>query len=244
MRNSRLAFTRCSLALLAVSMNCAAEQAERPTPFVGYQMSYNGRVMGVPCTEWKITEIKANSDIVSTCKSYVLESSGKNDFNPIRLSTMHGIKLIEFAPFAPILKFPLVVGQQWRSPYTVFSADTGLISEVSADCKVAAYESITVPAGALNAFRIECADQWTVGAQTGLLHTTRWYSPEAAVIIKSDNKEDPLRWNFELTSYGLEGAKSSAVATPPPATIATPAAAVVPSTNLDQVAPIKEFDDY
>ena len=243
MRNSRLAFTCCSLALLAITFDCAAEQAERPTPFVGYQMSYNGRVMGVPCTEWKITEIKANSDIVSTCKSYVLESSGKNDFNPIRLSTMHGIKLIEFAPFAPILKFPLAVGQQWHSPYTVFSADTGLISEVSADCKVAAYESVTVPAGALNAFRIECVDKWTLGAQTGLIHTTRWYSPEAAVMIKSENKEDPLRWNFELTSYGLDGAKARAVAATP-TTSAAPAAAVGPSTSLDQVAPIKEFDDY
>jgi len=122
---TRLRDLGCTFIVLScVAFASRADQAEKPKAFAGYQMTFNGRVMGVPCTEWKITEVKADGDVVSMCKSYILESSGKNDFNPVRLSTMHGVKLMEFSPYAPILKFPLSVGQQWNTPYTAFDANT------------------------------------------------------------------------------------------------------------------------
>jgi hypothetical protein len=232
--------------LLLSATAVGAEQAERPTPFVGYQLSYQGKIMGIDCGDWEITEIKPDGNVLAQCRNYLLESSGKGDFNPIRVTTLHGVKLIEFLPFAPTLRFPLTVGQTWQGKYIAFTADNGLVWDGQSDCKVNAYEPVRVIAGELQAFKIDCVDTWQVGPRNGLTHTTRWYAPEAAAVVKSVHQEDPNKWNFELSSFGLAGAAptqgtalpstapDAGTLPPPPATEA----------DLQQVAPVLDPDDY
>lgn len=227
-----------SVALLASSVPALAQQAERPTPFVGYQMSYSGRIMGVACGDWRITEILSGGDVISTCGEYRLEFSGANDLNAVRLLDGAGQKLVEFTPYAPNLKFPMAIGNHWQAPYVAYTADNGLIWEGSAECRVEAYEPVTVAAGTFNAFRIECRDKWQVGPRSGYTHATRWYAPEAAVVVKSVQREDPARWNFELTRFGMAEALPQTVpaAPPPPAALS--------GSRMDEVLPIRDPDDY
>ncbi len=232
-------------ALLAACVSAEAQQAVRPTPVVGYRMSYSGHIMGVTCEDWKLTEIKPDGSLVSQCGNYMMETaSSENDFNPIRLSTLHGVKLIEFTPYAPSIKFPLAVGNTWQSKYRYYSTEFGEPIDTSGSCNVAGYESVRVAAGEFQAFRIECVDEVAAGSRKFKTNTTRWYAPEAAGFVKLDNREDPGRWNFELTSYGM----GDAVTTPsaPAAASSAPDGGTVEleAPNLDEMAPILDPESY
>lgn len=228
-------------ALLAV--NVGAQEAQKPTPFVGYTMTFTGRVMGVDCSEWRLTEIKDNGDLVSSCGEYRMEASGADDFNARKVIDNTGKTIIEFKPFAPGVKFPLAVGTQWQAPYVAYTAYNGLVWDGAAECASKAYEPITVQAGTFNAFRIECRDKWQLGAMTGYTHSTRWYAPEVAGIVKSVQREDPMRWNFELVSYGL-AENSGAVAKPAAPITTTPAPIAIDSPGEGGLPPILDPDDY
>jgi hypothetical protein len=203
-RNTKIRLVCLSGALLGVSMSDVfAQEAQRPTPFVGYTMRFEGRMMGMECAEWRLAEIKDNGDIVSTCGEYRLEMSGENDLNPRKIVDGEGNAIIDIKPYAPSIQYPLAIGTRWRKSYVAYTAYNGLVWDGEAECESKAYEEITVPAGTFNAFRIECRDKWQIGPQAGYTHSTRWYAPEVAGVIKSEHREDPARWNFELASYGL-----------------------------------------
>jgi hypothetical protein len=213
-------------------------EAQKPTPFVGYTMRFTGRVMGLDCLEWRLSEIKDNGDVISSCGDYRLELSGKNDLNARKVVDGNGKVIVEIKPFAPALKFPLAIGTRWRAPYVAYTGYNGLIWEGESDCETKAYEKITVQAGTFNAFRIECRDKWQASAMTGYTHSTRWYAPEAAGVVKSEQREDPARWNFELVSYGLA---ENAGETAPAVTAPAPAA---PTASESGMPPILDPEDY
>jgi hypothetical protein len=56
-----------------------------------------------------------------------------------------------------------------------------------------------VPAGDFEAYRIDCVDSWKLGGATGQAHSSAWYAPKAATVIKYIQTEDP-KWNYEVTS--------------------------------------------
>jgi hypothetical protein len=102
-------------------------------------MSYSGHFLGVSCADWKLAEIKPNGSLLSHCGNYVLEAApAQDDFNPIRPSTMHGVKLIEFTPDAPSSRFPLVVGSTWLAKYQYYSTEFGEPSDTQGVARVPA----------------------------------------------------------------------------------------------------------
>jgi len=71
--------------------------------------------------------------------------------------------------------WPLTVGKTWRSVNTVTVQATGQKTSVTTDFKVAAFEKITVPAGTINAYRLE----W-VNSQGE--SETRWVAPTEGIL--------------------------------------------------------------
>jgi hypothetical protein len=176
----------------------------------------------------------------------VLESSGANDQNPVRVSSLHGVKFVEYTPYAPLLDFPLSAGKRWHGRYRAYTADTNFTFDISSECAVAAWERVTVAAGEFDAFRIECTDQVNAGPDEGTLHWTRWFAPAVGIIVKSANREDPRRWNFELASWsGGSAAVSRATAAEPAVVPAAPSAVEAPpAAPLEELAPVLDVDSY
>ncbi len=243
--------TVLGIAMVLASQLALGTHAERPLVTVGYRLTYQGRMMGVDCTDWRIAEIQKDGHILARCRNYILESSGTDGGNPIRISTLFGVKLVEFLPFSPMLNLPLVVGKTWQGTYTAFTTDKTNVVETHSECQVSSFDKIAVIAGDLDAFKIECTDTSQSGGKPDIIHTTRWYSPTAAAIVKSLQQENPAKWNFELTSFGLpEGAPvpagkaraspishgNSGVPSPPQSPNADAA--------LQKIAPIRDPLDY
>ena len=239
--------TRALIAGALCGISCATpavQEAARPgNPVVGTVREYAGHLMGVDCATWRIVEVAADGSAVADCAGHRLETSGPDDSNAVRVSDPAGRKLVEFRPFAPALKFPLAVGARWRQGYVGFTAFNNLIWDGEAQCKVPAFEAVTVPAGTFDAFRIECVEKWMVGSRQGATHVTRWYAPAAETVVKQEHREDPARWNFELVRYGAaEPAPSPA----PPTTIKLEALpSPGPRPHYDPGAPdILDPDEY
>lgn len=236
-----------ALALGLSSAWVAAQEATQPVPVVGAHWQFEGRPFGLPCTDWQVESIAGNGDVRSRCRNYVLESSGANDLNPVRVGSLHGVRFVEYTPFAPLLDFPLSPGKRWQGRYRAYTADTNFTFDIASECAVAAWEAVAVAAGTFEAFRIECTDQVAAGPDKGVLHWTRWFAPATGVIVKSANREDPRRWNFELVAWSGAGnspsSPSQAVdAAPAPAAPATVEAP--PPASLDELAPILDIDSY
>ncbi len=227
MRSTTSFATRqAAAALLALGANAVlAGEAPRPTPVVGVTHEYAGRLLGVDCPAWTVTAVTANGGTLAECQGHHLETDGSHDGNAMRVLDPAGRKLVEFRPFAPALKFPLTLGAHWRQGYTGFTAFNNLVWDGEANCRVEALEAVRVPAGEFEAFRIECQDKWMVGPKNGYTHTTRWYAPAAETLVKQVHREDPKRWNFELTHI------VAASQTPPP----PPAGA--PTMRLEALPP-------
>lgn len=192
----------CAALLLAGPAVAAAPTAERPRSEVGVTHEYSGRLLGVDCRTWTIVEVAADGSSVADCAGHRLETDGVHDGNPVRVTDPQGRKLVEFKPFAPGLRFPLTVGARWRQPYVAFTGFNNLIWDGEAQCKVEAFEPVSVPAGDFDTFRIACVEKWMVGPKTGTTHVTRWYAPGPGTVVKQSHREDPARWNFELLRIG------------------------------------------
>jgi hypothetical protein len=88
------------------------------------------------------------------------------------------------------LRFPLSIGKKWR--YTTdwrFSA-TGSSGSADVSVEVVAYESILVPAGRFDAFRLVAKSATRGRSPKGSLidaevTTTYWYAPAARAVVKS-----------------------------------------------------------
>lgn len=191
-----------------------ALEAPRPVPDVGVTHEYSGRLLGVDCPAWTVTAVTPDGGTRAECQGHHLETDG-GDGNAMHVLDPTGRKLVEFRPFAPALKFPLTLGAHWRQGYTGFTAFNNLVWDGEANCRVEALEAVRVPAGEFEAFRIECQDKWMVGPKNGYTHTTRWYAPAAETIVKQVHREDPERWNFELTRIVTTSQTPAAPATAP-----------------------------
>lgn len=220
-------------------------RADKPQPVVGFQVQIAGRMMGVDCDSWTLTEIRDDGQILSACKDYILETSSSHDFNVVRLKRRDGQTMAEFLPYAPVIKFPLTVGARWRADYSFYTMELDEPLKARASCEVAGWENVTVKAGEFPAFRIECTDNLSSGSRKFRTQSTRWYAPSGSLVVKAENRQDPGRWNFEVASLGFatdsEGPApmEPAEAAPPPV-ISAPA----PAKSLDEVAPVLDIDDY
>ena len=239
----RLPITAFLMSLWTLPGNADVPRADRPQPVVGFQVQIEGRMMGVDCYDWTLSEIRDDGNVLSTCGEYILETSGQNDFNVVRLKRQDGQMMAEFLPYAPVIKFPLTVGARWRADYSFYTMELDEPLKARASCEVAGWENVTVKAGEFPAFRIECTDNLSSGSRKFRTQSTRWYAPSASLVVKAENRQDPGRWNFEVASLGF--ATDSPVSAPleaaaPPPVISAPA----PAKSLDEVAPVLDIDDY
>jgi hypothetical protein len=116
----------------------------------------------------------------------------------------------------PQVKFPLAIGEKWDTRYDWLNGS--YFGTISKGCKVAAFETVKVPAGKFEAFRIEVfgwnKDKSRVGSVNGDLKLTEtyWYAPAVKRIIKYQGKQtkwippaDTEVWSlvYELSAYQL-----------------------------------------
>ena len=90
---------------------------------------------------------------------------------------------VEYRPDDGALRFPLVVGRSWRHQYVRVVHRSGVPDreeEMVIEATVRAYERIQVPAGMLEAFRVE-----SVIHEPGVaLNATYWYAPAVKTIVR------------------------------------------------------------
>lgn len=241
--NVRRLWTALAVSLTPVMVSAEIPRADKPQPLVGFQVQIAGRMMGVDCNDWTLSEIRDDGNVLSTCGQYILETSGANDFNVVRLKRQDGQTMAEFLPYAPVIKFPLTVGSRWSADYSFYTMELDAPLKARASCEVAAWENVTVKAGEFPAFRIECTDNLSAGSRKFRTQSTRWYAPSASLVVKAENRQDPGRWNFEVAGLGFAGDSSG----PAPVEAAAPAPVVsapAPARSLDEVAPIMDINDY
>jgi hypothetical protein len=95
-------------------------------------------------------------------------------------------------PFWPRLRFPLTVGLKWESPFEVEVTTRSFKRDAKWQWKaqVAAAESVTVPAGAYQAFRIEYDGSFATRqgnrSWTGTHKETAWYAPQVMRIARRE----------------------------------------------------------
>ncbi|MER2518529.1 MAG: hypothetical protein ABTR92_19395 [Candidatus Accumulibacter phosphatis] len=96
------------------------------------------------------------------------------------------------------LAFPLRVGD--RNSYAKRPWNKG-DGHLTADCEVKGIESVTVPAGTFDAFRVDCDGTWqrvfditSTAGKTGRFEERLWYSPKVGHYVK-----------FTYTSYRPRG---------------------------------------
>jgi hypothetical protein len=104
----------------------------------------------------------------------------------------------------PVLDFPLTVGKQWDHKYQRESEVGGPRTDIiRASHKVVAYESVTVPAGTFQAFKINvvCEAADSRGIITNPEKIYFWYAPEVKQLVKR------IRGNldtWELDKYQIK----------------------------------------
>ena len=182
----------------------------------GRRYTYEGRILGVDCTDWTVQEIRDNGDVISRCGEYTLQTSAAHDHNALRMVRDNGEVEIEFEPSAQALRLPLAVGKRWSGQYRLSLRELGESLEARAECEVEAEGPVEVPAGAIPSFRIACTDHLRVGTRRVVSRSTRWYAPSLGIFVKGVNAEDPGRWNFALTGLG-DAAGAGQSGTPVPA---------------------------
>jgi hypothetical protein len=99
--------------------------------------------------------------------------------------------------FARILaRYPLQLGASWT--YVKKFAEPYTLTEERGRAKVAAYESITVPAGTFSCFRVEGEGGWTYKTLVEQRQWIRWYCP----MVKWMAKEILLVYVFNPSNGG------------------------------------------
>ena len=92
----------------------------------------------------------------------------------------NNVRSVDGRRFTPRQQLPLeyAIGRQWHSRFMVSSRGGGanVVSEL--DSRIVARESVTVPAGTFNAFRIESAGLNTFGNEITESRIKRWMAPE------------------------------------------------------------------
>ncbi len=74
--------------------------------------------------------------------------------------------------------YPMAVGTTWGGKRSVFNVASGKTTEYTTDCKVDAYEKVTVAAGTFDAFRVHCASSMDTDE-------TYWLSPSVHPFLKT-----------------------------------------------------------
>jgi hypothetical protein len=176
--------------------------AEKPVLNRGDVFEYVDRFETVRCKRWEVAGRDGKGAVISRCggnTAYFSEATGAL----LGIVARDGTDLVRFEPAAPAIAFPLRVGSTWGGTYRVSTHQASVSPSLEETCKVVAFETVHIAAGALPAFRYRCRTRWTVWALHGDVTETGWYAPSAKVVVKVVNDRDPS-WNVELAGYALK----------------------------------------
>jgi hypothetical protein len=171
------------VALLALPVAARGDVAEAPRVLPGdtwnFAVSYVGP-SSVANRRWVVRSVTANRiDATEDGEPLVLSPE---------LNVLDSPKASETNPQS--LRFPMAVGQRWR--YATEWLFKPKMSRGTLDVEVAVVrrESVTVPAGTFQAYRLEARGE--LGGHSpsntfyaGQVTTTYWYAPAARAVVKS-----------------------------------------------------------
>lgn len=111
----------------------------------------------------------------------------------------------EYMPHMHHLAFPLSVGKQWKGEYG-WKRDDGAAGTIKAEYAVTALETVEVPAGKFDAYRIEAQGWWSRENRSGKITETYWYAPATKRIVRLDYQDfRPSGGAYNRVRLNLEG---------------------------------------
>lgn len=194
---STLAALPISLPLASLALE--APVAERPLYQAGDSFEYVDRFQTVACKRWEVKDPNRDGALVTQCDDKLAYFSATTGAL-MRIARKDGTDLVSFRPFAPAIPFPLQVGSKWGGKFSVSTSGDLITPSLNEKCEVVAFETVTVAAGALPAFRFNCDTRWSVWPLHGSITVTSWYAPSAKTVVKSINGSDD-KWNMELAGF-------------------------------------------
>jgi hypothetical protein len=199
--------SRAGLALLmaisaAPSMAQAPVRAERPTINVGDATVFEEldvRTGERKQTRFVVTRIDADKIVSETSGSTSGARTFTRDFNPVEIKT-GDVVATTYKPYFPALLFPLEIGRSWSIPFEVDAERQHHVATWQMKARVVALETVTVPAGTYQAFRIEYDGSFTTREGdktfTGTRKETAWFALEPMRIVKRDYEQAVPARNF------------------------------------------------
>lgn len=194
-----------AFATLASLSNTPAisQTAERPDVKVGdrWQFAvYYTVASTTPSRNWLITSVSETSiegtedggPLTLTRELNVIESPRQRESNP------------------RLLSFPLTIGKRWHYESDWLFKPKGSNGHVAVGVSVIAYESVKVPAGKFDAFKLTSKEKLSgtspIGSRyDGETSRTYWYAPAARAIVKSISHNPYLGPStVELVSFELQ----------------------------------------
>jgi hypothetical protein len=133
---------------------------------VGDVIEYDARLATVACKRLEVTATEKDGSTILQCDDNIAYMSAANG-NLTKIVSKSGNTLVEFDPQAFSVSFPLEVGKKWEGKYTGSSAATSSSWSGDNSCEVKPPETVKVPAGQFDAYRIDCVDSWSSGAIVG-----------------------------------------------------------------------------
>lgn len=173
--------------------------AEPPAPKIGEVWKYRTTDMwnntDLSQYEQELVEIQADRLVFRTKSSKAAEP--KTAYYGRGLASCRRMRDSDVEMCDGALAFPLQVGKKNSYDKRPWRNGNG---HSSADCEVKAIESVTVPAGTFDAFRIDCDGSWqrvfdrqdTVRGNAGRTEESIWYAPRVNGLVK---------WTYN--SYGF-----------------------------------------
>ena len=178
-----------------------APPADKPAPNVGDVFEYAKNFVTISCARWEVKAVDKDGYNILQCG----EDMAYLDATTATLTKIvDGDKrLVEFKPHSPTLSFPITVGKKWDGQYEGYRADNGNAWKSAVSCEAKAFETVKVPAGEFQAYRIECADNWDAFPFRGTSDSTIWYVPKLGTVVKSVNPSQS-DFDYELVSYHVK----------------------------------------
>lgn len=171
------------VAAVVLARPAMAQTAERPDVKVGDRWrfaAYATVPSATPNRTWLVTSVGA-TDI-----------EGTENGEPLRLT--RELNVVETPrdrySNARLLAFPLAVGKRWEYVTEWTFKAKGSAGRAAVVVTVHAYEKVTVPAGAFDAFRLVASESLSGTSPAGSVYAgetnrTYWYAPAARAIVKS-----------------------------------------------------------
>ena len=188
--------------LLFVGGQALAQSATRPEIKVGDQWrfaAYYTVPTATPNRAWQVTAVTA------------VGIEGTENGEPLRLT--HDLNVRESPRGTEsnpgLLAFPLSVGKRWKFESDWEFKPKGSRGKYAVDVTVAAYERISVVAGAFDAFKLTAREALSgtspIGTHySGAATRTYWYAPAARAVVKSVSHNPYLGWStVELVELEL-----------------------------------------